>query len=88
MSRVHGTGKEGRREAKRPGWKRPRGPLGLAEFAGEQKAQISAELIIVIAALVAVAMVLVSQLQKSAKQGSDALEKKTNAVWDEIDKIK
>jgi hypothetical protein len=54
----------------------------------ECKAQISAELIIVIAALVAVAIVLVNQLQKSAKTGSDALEKKTKAAWDEVDKIK
>ncbi|MBU1197867.1 hypothetical protein KJ765_05155 [Candidatus Micrarchaeota archaeon] len=57
-------------------------------FWREQEAQISAELIIVIAALVAVALVLVTQLQKSAKEGSATLEKKTKAVWDQVDKIK
>ncbi len=54
----------------------------------EDKAQVSAELIIVTAALVAVAIVLVTQLQNTAKKGSDLLEKKAGTALDEIDKIK
>ncbi len=61
---------------------------GSARWMRESKAQISAELLIVIAALVALAVVLVNQLQKTAKQGADTLEKKTKTAWDEVDKIK
>ncbi len=54
----------------------------------EEKAQISAELIIVLAALLAVALVLVGQLQKGAKQGADVLQKKSDSLWKEIEQIK
>ena len=54
----------------------------------DETAQVSAELIIVTAALVAVAIVLVTQLQNTAKKGSDLLEKKASSAFDEIDKIK
>ena len=47
----------------------------------DDKAQVSAELIIVIAALIAVAIVLITQLQNTAKKGSRVLEDETNKVW-------
>lgn len=63
------------------------GRKGLLETA-DSRAQVSAELLIVIAAVVALAIVLVSQLQQSAKTGAQNLEKKTKDAWDEVNKIK
>ncbi|MFH1107353.1 MAG: class III signal peptide-containing protein [Candidatus Micrarchaeota archaeon] len=65
--------------------RRKRGPLGVLE---ESRGQVSAELLIVIAAAVALAIVLVNQLQQTAKTGAANLEKKTKAAWNEVDKIK
>lgn len=53
----------------------------------ESRAQISIELIIVMAAVVAVVLLLVTQLQSSSKTGVDKLQKKTKDIFDEIDKI-
>jgi uncharacterized protein (UPF0333 family) len=53
----------------------------------EQKAQISVELIIVLAAVVAVVLVLVSQLQATSEQGSEKLEKTAGDVFKKIDDI-
>ena len=54
----------------------------------EENAQISAELILVIAAVLAVAIILVKQLQDTAKAGSKKLEEKSEKILKEIDKIK
>ncbi|MBI5225340.1 class III signal peptide-containing protein [Candidatus Micrarchaeota archaeon] len=53
----------------------------------DEKGQISAEMLILIAALIAVSIVLIGQLQGSAKTGAKNLEAKTNAAWKEIDQI-
>ncbi|MEK6970285.1 MAG: hypothetical protein AABW68_01165 [archaeon] len=53
----------------------------------EDRAQISIELIIVMAAVVAVVLLLVTQLQSSSKTGIDKLEKKTKDIFDEIEQI-
>lgn len=53
----------------------------------ENRAQISIELIIVMAAVVAVVLLLVTQLQSSSKEGITKLEKKTQDIFDEIEKI-
>jgi uncharacterized protein (UPF0333 family) len=53
----------------------------------EKKAQISIELIIVMAAVVAVVLLLVTQLQDSSEKGINKLSKKTKDVFDEIDAI-
>ncbi len=53
----------------------------------EEKAQISVELIIVLAAVVAVVLVLVSQLQATSTQGSQKLEKTAEDVFKKIDDI-
>ncbi|MFH1199593.1 MAG: hypothetical protein V1708_00840 [Candidatus Micrarchaeota archaeon] len=65
-----------------------KGPLGIGAGSLGSRAQVSAELLIVIAAVTALAIVLVSQLQQSAKTGAANLEKKTKNAWDEVDKIK
>ena len=54
----------------------------------DETAQVSAELIIVTAALVAVAIVLVMQLQNTAKKGSELLSDKAGKALDEIGNIK
>lgn len=53
----------------------------------EEKAQISVELIIVLAAVVAVVLVLVSQLQATSQQGSKKLEQTAENVFKKIDDI-
>jgi len=53
----------------------------------EEKAQISVELIIVLAAVVAVVLVLVSQLQATSEEGSKKLEETAENVFKKIDDI-
>jgi uncharacterized protein (UPF0333 family) len=54
----------------------------------EKKAQVSVELIVLLAAVVAVALLLVSQLQKTGSKGAEVIEKKTEKIFDEINDIK
>lgn len=56
----------------------------VKEFLREDRAQVSAELIIVIAALIAVAIVLITQLQNTAKKGSKVLAQETDKAFKEI----
>lgn len=56
-------------------------------FFSEEKAQISVELIIVLAAVVAVVLVLVSQLQATSEQGATKLEETAGNVFSKIDEI-
>ena len=46
---------------------------------------MSAELIILIAAVLSVALILVVQLQKTAKEGRDTLKNNSQMVFDAID---
>lgn len=59
----------------------------MQSFLKEERAQVSAELIIVIAALVAVAIVLVTQLQNTAKTGGKLLSNETSKVFKAIREI-
>ncbi len=52
-----------------------------------KKAQISVELIIVLAAVVALVLLLVSQLQETSKEGAKVIEEKSGKIFKEIDKI-
>lgn len=54
----------------------------------ESRAQISVEMLIVLAAVVAVVLVLVSQLQKTGVEGAKKIEAKAEDVFDKIDDIK
>ena len=54
----------------------------------ENKAQISVELIIVLAAVVAVVLILVSQLQATSEEGSKKLEDTSKSIFKKIDDIK
>jgi len=59
-----------------------------ANMFNENKAQISVELIIVLAAVVAVVLILVSQLQATSEEGSKKLEEKSDSIFKKIDDIK
>lgn len=53
----------------------------------EEKAQISVELIIILAAVVAIVLLLVSQLQKTTEKGAKVIDKKTSDIFKEIEDI-
>jgi len=52
-----------------------------------EKAQISIEMIIILAAVVAIVLLLVSQLQQTAEKGAKVFDKKTDSIFDEIEEI-
>ncbi|MBI4044901.1 MAG: class III signal peptide-containing protein [Candidatus Diapherotrites archaeon] len=52
------------------------------------RAQVSVELIIIFAAVVAVALLLITQLQKTTKEGSEVIEDKAEDIFDQISDIK
>jgi len=54
----------------------------------EHRAQISIELIIILAAVVAIVLILVSQLQETGTKGAEKIQKKTDEIFSKIDKIK
>ncbi len=64
-------------------FKQQQGLLGM-----DDEAQVSAELLIVIAALVAVALVLITQLQNTAEKGKKILANATDKAFDQIADIK
>ena len=53
----------------------------------DSKAQISIELIIVLAAVVALVLLLVSQLQETSSEGAKVIEEKTSKIFKEIEDI-
>ncbi|NMA44881.1 MAG: hypothetical protein GX950_03670 [Candidatus Diapherotrites archaeon] len=59
----------------------------MKELFYQERAQISIELIIVLAAVVAVVLVLVSQLQSTSEAGAKKLEKEAGDVFKKIDEI-
>lgn len=62
--------------------------LGKASFLLDDAAQASAEMLIILAALIAVAVVLVVQLQNTAEKASNAADSKVDKAIDELNKIK
>ena len=58
----------------------------VKDFLG-QKAQISVELIIVLAAVVALVLLLVTQLQQTSEEGTKVIEEKSKKIFKEIDNI-
>ncbi len=53
----------------------------------DEKAQISIELIVILAAVVAIVLVLVSQLQKTSETGSKKIASTTQDIFDKIETI-
>ncbi len=53
----------------------------------DEKAQVSVELIILLAAVVALVLLLVSQLRNTSEEGTKAIQEKSKKIFEEIDKI-
>ena len=53
----------------------------------DSKAQISVELIIVLAAVVALVLLLVTQLQETSSEGTKVIEEKSKKLFEQIDEI-
>ncbi len=56
----------------------------MKKFLEDNGGQVSVELLIIIAAVLAVAIILVSQLQSTANSGKETLAKKANFVLKNI----
>ena len=54
---------------------------------GTERAQVSIELIVLLAAVVAVALLLASQMQKTAEKGAKLFSKKSEDVFKIVDDI-
>lgn len=52
------------------------------------RAQVSVEMIIILAAVVALVLLLVSQLQKTGVEGTQKINAKADDIFDKIDAIK
>lgn len=59
----------------------------IFNFLKEEKAQLSAEMIILIAAIVAIVLLVVTQLQKTTKKANDAVDETTDDVFKKIEEI-
>ncbi len=59
----------------------------LREFFSDKRAQISVELIIVLAAVVALVLLLVQQLQETSSQGTEVIEEKSKEIFKQIEDI-
>jgi competence protein ComGC len=59
----------------------------MKKFFSQDRAQISIEMIIVLAAVVALVLIFVSQLRQTSAQGTKAIDDKTKKIFEEIDKI-
>ena len=59
----------------------------IKKLIADQRAQISAEMIILIAAIIAIVLVVVTQLQKTTTKANKAVDKKADDVFKQIDKI-
>ncbi len=53
----------------------------------DNRAQISLEMILVLAALIVVALLVVSKLQSSASEASKVIDKRSKELLEKIDKI-
>ncbi len=59
----------------------------MKKFFLQEQAQISIEMIIVLAAVVALVLLFVSQLRQTSEQGTKAIDDKTKKIFEEINKI-
>lgn len=83
----HGEGKNAREQRRKHQENGPLFEQKTITFWNDERGQVSAEMLIIIAALIAVAIVLIGQLQNSAKTGAKNLEAKTDKAWSELEKI-
>jgi len=62
--------------------------IKINQILKEERAQISAEMIILVAAIIAIVLVVVTQLQKTTNKANKTVDKKADDVFKEIEKIK
>jgi len=56
------------------------------KFLRDEKGQVSIEVMILIAAVIAVSVILITQLQKTAKTGASKIDDFSTKTFDELDK--
>ena len=61
--------------------------MKINRFIFENRAQISAEMIILIAAIIAIVLLVVTQLQKTTKKASSTVDDQADKVFKQINKI-
>ena len=59
----------------------------LKKIIKDEKAQISAEMIILIAAIIAIVLVVITQLQKTTTKANKTVDDKADDVFKKIEKI-
>jgi len=59
----------------------------LKRIIKDEKAQISAEMIILIAAIIAIVLVVITQLQKTTTKANKTVDSKADDVFKKIEKI-
>lgn len=59
----------------------------MVGFIEDKKGQLSVELIIILAALIAVAAIVITQLTKTTNKASEKIDTKTEEVFDNIESI-
>jgi len=61
--------------------------MKINRFIFENRAQISAEMIILIAAIIAIVLLVVTQLQKTTKKANSKVDDQADKVFKQIDKV-
>jgi len=61
--------------------------MKINRFIFENRAQISAEMIILIAAIIAIVLLVVTQLQKTTKKANSTVDDQADKVFKQIDKV-
>ncbi|MDO8427726.1 MAG: hypothetical protein Q7S92_00765 [Candidatus Diapherotrites archaeon] len=57
------------------------------KFMHSEKAQVSLELIVLLAAVIAMVLLIVTRLQSTGNQAADQFDKKMDSVFKQIEKI-
>ncbi len=58
----------------------------VKKFIKDEDGQVSIETMIIIAAVIAIALILVTQLQKTAKTGAEKIDDFSSKAFDNLDK--
>jgi uncharacterized protein (UPF0333 family) len=61
--------------------------MRITELLSDSKAQISAEMIILLAAIIAIVLVVITQLQKTTSKANKSVETQADKVFDKVDEI-
>lgn len=59
----------------------------MHKLSTQERGQISIEMILIMAAVVAIVLLLITQLQQSSTEGVEKLSQKTQTIFEKIDEI-